>query len=219
MNILEIENLSYSYNPEKKVLKGINHCFKTKTMYSIMGQSGSGKTTLLNLISGLETIAKNKGDILFQSKSLTTLDLDQYRAHDIGLIFQGYNLITKYSVFDNLKIALKIAKIKKNDLEILDCLESLGISKKMSQRKIYELSGGQQQRVAIARALIKDSKLIIADEPTGNLDNENEKNLLDIFKTLTTEKKICVIIVTHSREVAKRSDISLILKHGILQTT
>lgn len=216
MNVLKIENLSYSYNPEKKILNEINYNFEKGKLYTIMGSSGSGKTTLLNLLSGLEPVPMNSGTIYHNEIDLKQKDLDDYRAKEIGLIFQGYNLITKYSAYDNLKVALDIAGIFKSERDILTCLEDLGISNEMALRKVSNLSGGQQQRVAIARSLIKDCNIIIADEPTGNLDSENEIKLLNIFKNLVKEKNLCIIIVTHSETVTNYSDFSLKLKDGKL---
>lgn len=216
MNVLKIENLSYSYNAEKKILNEINYNFEKGKLYTIMGSSGSGKTTLLNLLSGLEPVPMDSGTIYHNEIDLKQKNLDDYRAKEIGLIFQGYNLITKYSAYDNLKVALDIAEIFKSERDILTCLEDLGISNEMALRKVSNLSGGQQQRVAIARSLIKDCNIIIADEPTGNLDSENEIKLLNIFKNLVKEKNLCIIIVTHSETVTNYSDFSLKLKGGKL---
>ena len=170
------------------------------------GKSGSGKTTFLSLISGLDKC--KEGEILFEGISLNRLDRDNYRARDIGIIFQGYNLLINNTALENIVLAMNISKaaVKDKKKHALKLLEQVGISPEQANRKVLKLSGGEQQRVSIARALAHDAKVLIADEPTGNLDSSTELEILQIFQKLAHENNKCVIIVTHSQSVSSRAD-------------
>ena len=175
-------------------------------MYAIKGKSGSGKTTLLSLISGLEK--KYLGEITFEGKPLKKMDLDKYRNKDIGIIFQSYNLLPHLTASENIILSMDISKVKyKNKKEeAVKLLEQVGLKESYAKRRVLKLSGGEQQRVAIARSLSYNPKMILADEPTGNLDKETENDILNIFEELAHKEKKCVIIVTHSDNVCKRCD-------------
>lgn len=208
MSILRLENVSYRYQDAKKddyVLKNINYEFESGKIYAIKGKSGSGKTTLLSLLSGLELC--KEGDIYFENQSLKKINLDKYRSRKIGIIFQSFNLLPHLTALENVILSMDISGIKyDNKKEIaLSLLKKVGLSLEQANRRVLKLSGGEQQRVAIARSLSYDSKLILADEPTGNLDLETENDIMKIFKYLAEEGK-CVIIVTHSKNVADSAD-------------
>lgn len=208
MSILRLENVSYRYQDAKKddyVLKNINYEFESGKIYAIKGKSGSGKTTLLSLLSGLELC--KEGDIYFENQSLKKINLDKYRSRKIGIIFQSFNLLPHLTALENVILSMDISGIKyDNKKEIaLSLLKKVGLSLEQANRRVLKLSGGEQQRVAIARSLSYDSKLILADEPTGNLDLETENDIMKIFKDLAEEGK-CVIIVTHSKNVADSVD-------------
>lgn len=171
-----------------------------------MGKSGAGKSTVLSLISGLDTCTG--GEILYDGKSLTKIDRDEYRARSIGVIFQSYNLIQNATAIDNIVLSMNISKSKETDKKSFaySLLERVGIDKEKANRKILHLSGGEQQRIGIARALSHNPDLIIADEPTGNLDEETETTIMEILRDLAHNDNKCVIIVTHSKQVSKYAD-------------
>lgn len=207
MRILKAKDVSYSYEESKNiVLRDINMDFQCGKIYSIVGKSGAGKTTFLSLISGLDVCTS--GEILYNNKSLSKIDRDKYRAEDIGVIFQGYNLLTNCSALENILLAMEISesKISNKKEYAYELLDSVGIDKDKASRKILQLSGGEQQRVAIARALSHNPEIIIADEPTGNLDSDTEQDILNILEKLAHEENKCVIIVTHSKEVSAFAD-------------
>ena len=207
MSVLELKNISYKYDGvNKKVLSGINLSFKQGTLYTIMGKSGSGKTTLLSLLSGLAL--PTDGEILYNGKDLKNLDRDKYRAKGIGVIFQAYNLLTNATVLENILLSMDISGVKGNSKKqtALHLLQKVGITEEKANRKILRLSGGEQQRVGIARALAHNPDIILADEPTGNLDSDTEDSIMEIFKVLAKEQNKCVIVVTHSKNVASFAD-------------
>lgn len=210
MGILKLENVSYRYKDAPKgkyVFENINYEFEEGKMYAIKGKSGSGKTTLLSLITGLEKCTE--GQILYDDKNLKKMNLDRYRNTDIGIVFQSYNLLPRLTAIENIMISMEISKVKvKNKKEkALELMKSVGLSEEHAKRKILKLSGGEQQRIAIARSLSYNPKIIIADEPTGNLDKDTEAEILKIFKHLAKDENKCVIIVTHSQNVCNCADI------------
>ncbi|MFQ9509406.1 MAG: ABC transporter ATP-binding protein [Lachnospiraceae bacterium] len=207
MSILELKNISYQYEgTNKKVLSGINLSFESGTLYAIMGKSGSGKTTLLSLLSGLDL--PTGGELLYKGMDLQKMDRDNYRAKKIGVIFQGYNLLTNATVLENILLSMNISGVKEKNKRqtALELLRKVGINEEKASRKTLKLSGGEQQRVGIARALAHHPDIILADEPTGNLDGDNENGIMDIFKELAREQGKCVIVVTHSKNVASYAD-------------
>lgn len=217
MSILELNNISYQYDGgNKKVLKNINFNFERGNLYAIMGKSGSGKTTLLSIISGLDLATE--GDVLYNGKSLMNISRDDYRAKGIGVVFQGYNLLTNATVLENIMLSMNISESKEPNKKqfALHVLEKVGIDAEKANRKILKLSGGEQQRVGIARALSHNPDIIIADEPTGNLDNDTENEIMSILKELAHQQDKCVIVVTHSKNVAVFADEVIGLSAGNL---
>ncbi len=213
--ILKLENVSYRYSDAGKdeyVLKDLSYTFKSGTIYAIKGKSGSGKTTLLSLISGLEK--KYLGDIYYDNKDLKKMDLDKYRSQEIGIVFQSYNLLPHLTTTENITLSMDINKSKEKDKrkKVLELLKNVGLNSDLANRRILKLSGGEQQRVAIARSLSYNPQMIIADEPTGNLDKDTENDIMTIFKKLAHEDGKCVIIVTHSDNVSKQCDFVYELK-------
>lgn len=207
--ILKISNLSYRYSDAKDnefILKNINYSFKAGKVYAIKGKSGSGKTTLLSLISGLES--NYKGSIKFLDKELKDIDLDYYRSKDIGIVFQSYNLLPHLTASENIILSTNISNLKIEDKEekALSLMEQVGLTKEQKDRRVLKLSGGEQQRIAIARSLSYNPKMILADEPTGNLDKDTENEILKIFKDLAHKDNKCIIIVTHSENVCNQAD-------------
>ena len=207
MSVLELKNVSYKYSDGNcYVLKDISYSFEKGKTYAIKGKSGSGKTTLLSLISGLEKC--KEGKIIYNGKDLSKMNLDKYRNTNIGIVFQSFNLLPHLNAIENIVLSMDISslKIKNKKKKAIELLESVGLNEELGKRKILRLSGGEQQRVAIARSLSYNPDIILADEPTGNLDKETEDEILKIFKDLASKQNKCIIIVTHSKNVADNVD-------------
>ena len=207
MSILSVKNVGYTYeNTKRPVLQDINIDFELGKVYCIIGKSGSGKTTLLSLLSGLDICTE--GMIAYEAEDLSKSNRDRYRAQNIGVVFQGYNLLLNKTAYENIELSMSISKAKHrgNRGYILELLERVGIDKETAFRKVLKLSGGEQQRVGIARALSHDPKIILADEPSGNLDHETETEIMKILMALAHEQNKCVIIVSHSKKVTKCAD-------------
>ncbi|MBR5662805.1 MAG: ABC transporter ATP-binding protein [Bacilli bacterium] len=207
--VLKLSSVAYRYSDAAKdefVLKDINYEFETGKVYAIKGKSGSGKTTLLSLISGLEN--KYQGEILYKDKPLKKMDLDTYRNSNVGIVFQSYNLLPQLTAKENIILSMDVSKVKVQDKDkkAIELMEEVGLNKNLANRRVLKLSGGEQQRIAIARSLSYNPEIILADEPTGNLDKETENDVLEIFKKLAHEEGKCVIIVTHSPNVCEKVD-------------
>lgn len=216
MSVMSLSNVGYRYaGSNKSVLSKLNAEFETGKVYALVGKSGAGKSTLLSLIAGLDICTE--GEVLYKGKNLKELSRDEYRARDIGVIFQGYNLLLNATAAENIELSMKISGSEKGRADIYALLDSMGVDRETADRKVLKLSGGEQQRVGIARALSHEPDLLIADEPTGNLDPETESEILSIFKKLAHEHNKCVILVTHSRHVAAWADILLGLRDGKLE--
>ncbi len=205
MSLLKLENICYTYDKKRNVLDNISFDFEEGTIYAIVGKSGAGKTTMLSLLSGLAT--PTSGNIIYNDKNISDINKYDYRSKYVGVIFQNFNLLSKLTAVENVVLSMDISGIKdkKKKEKAYELLESVGLDKDEADRRILKLSGGQQQRVAIARALSYNPDIILADEPTGNLDGETQDDIMDIFRNLADQGK-CVIIVTHSPDVANRAD-------------
>lgn len=205
--VLELKNVSFRYSKDsRRVLNDLSYSFEEGKLYAIVGRSGAGKTTLLSLLSGLAV--PEKGEVLMRGENIANLDRYHYRSHDIGVIFQSFNLLPKYTALEKVLLSMDIAKAHYDDKKqyAMDLLKKVALDEEEANRRILKLSGGQQQRVAIARALSYDPKIILADEPTGNLDQETQKEIMDIFLDPAHKENRCVIIVTHSPQAAKAAD-------------
>lgn len=213
---LQIKNLSYDYKTQNIItpaLKNINLEFESGKMYAITGRSGSGKTTLLSLIAAFDT--PKSGEILYDDVSITELIPTEYRKNKIGIVFQSYNLIGHLSALDNVVLALDIVE-KKQDKHYAakKILHDVGLDESTVKKRPSNLSGGEQQRVAVARAFATRPDIILADEPTGNLDSENSRNIVSLLKKYAHEDNKCVIVVTHSEEVAASADVRYNISDG-----
>jgi putative ABC transport system ATP-binding protein len=185
----------------------MNYAFEKGKIYAITGRSGSGKTTLLSLLSGLTT--PTSGKVIYNGTDIRTVDRYKYRSKNVGVIFQSYNLLPQLSVLENIILSMDASgkKFEKAKKEIAnDLLSRVDLDDELGSKKILHLSGGEQQRVAIARALSFFPDILLADEPTGNLDSATQNDIVEIFKKLAHQDQKCVIIVTHSKEVAAQSD-------------
>ena len=219
MSILKLENVGYRYKDAPKdsyVFKNVNYEFEQGKMYAIKGKSGSGKTTLLSLITGLEKCTDGK--VLYDGKDLKKMNLDTYRNTDIGIVFQSYNLLPSLTAIENIVLSMDISKVKVNNKKekALSLMKSVGLSENQAKRKILKLSGGEQQRIAIARSLSYNPKIIIADEPTGNLDSKSGLQVMKILQDLN-EKGHSIILVTHEKYTAEHAKRIIRLKDGVIE--
>lgn len=207
MSVLSFSDLSYSYGRKRNVFSNISAEMELGKIYAILGASGCGKTTLLSLLGGLDTAARGK--ILFNGKDIMESGLENHRRNHVSFIFQSYNLIDYMTPVENVALTSK--------LPAEPVLEKMGLTKEEMKRNVLQLSGGQQQRVAIARALASEAPVILADEPTGNLDEDTAMSIMQILEESVRRMKKCAVIVTHSHEIAKRADVVFHLKRGALQ--
>lgn len=217
MALLHLNNVSYAYEKSgTPVLRGVTVDFEVGKMYAIIGKSGAGKTTLLSLISGLDVCTD--GAVFYNGEDLKSINRDKYRASGIGVVFQSYNLLLNASAVENVVLAMSLSGDKSADKKTAayTLLQKVGIDRETADRKILKLSGGEQQRVGIARALSHNPDTLIADEPTGNLDETTEDDIMEILSGLVKNEKRCVIIATHSHKVASCADEVLGLSEGRL---
>lgn len=180
---------------------------KKVNFYAITGRSGTGKTTLLSLMSGLDT--PSSGRIMYENNDISKIDEDEYRSKKVGVVFQSFNLLPHLTALENVELSMDISglKLDKKRKVAINLLEQVGLDLQKANRRILKLSGGEQQRVAIARAISYNPEVLLADEPTGNLDHKTEKQIIDVLLNLAHKKNKCVIVVTHSKDVAESADI------------
>lgn len=215
---LELENIYYRYKgANKDVLRDVNCTFEGGKVNAIVGPSGSGKTTLLSIMAGLDE--PTQGSISIDDKDLKDLDLDEYRRDSVSMIFQAFQLFPLLTALENVSFPMEYKGVVKDSAREKgkEVLDSLGVDGDKQSRYPSNLSGGEQQRVAIGRTLATGAKVILADEPTGNLDDENSDRIIDILKELAHEQGFCVIIVTHDMEIAEESDHVWRIKDGTIE--
>ncbi|MCL2853528.1 MAG: ABC transporter ATP-binding protein [Defluviitaleaceae bacterium] len=215
--MLRIENVSYRYkNSERDVLKNVSANFESGKIHSVVGSSGSGKTTLLSIMAGLDRPAQ--GRISIGGDDLVNMDLDQYRRERISMIFQAFQLFPLLTAIENVCVPLQMNGVDRKEarMKAVNLLKSVGIDYSKHKRYPANLSGGEQQRVAIARSLSTGAKVILADEPTGNLDVANGDAVVSILRKLAHEDGYCVIVVTHNPEIAEASDVVFRMSDGVL---
>ena len=218
MPALTLNNVTYAYKNAQKVAVSEASCtFEAGMSYAIVGPSGSGKSTLLSLLAGLDL--PTEGEVSFDGGNIEGLDLDRYRRECISMVFQAFHLFPLMTVLENVCFPMEICGVMPKDArpKAAELLESVGITKEQKKRFPSKLSGGEQQRVAIARSLASGARIILADEPTGNLDIANTENIIEILHNLAHNKGYCVIIVTHDLEVAETADVVLRMKNGALR--
>ena len=217
MGVLELRDVSYTYQTQyQKVeaLRNITASFDGGKVYAVVGKSGSGKTTLLSLLAGLDL--PTEGEVLCQHVATSQMKLEQYRREQVAVIYQNFRLFPLLTVAENVMYPMELRgtspKEAREKAKIL--VEKVGLPETVLGRYPTMLSGGEQQRVAIARALGMDTKILLADEPTGNLDTANSENIYSILQSLAHDDGYCVIIVTHDRTLAQKADDILELKDG-----
>ncbi|MGN1195056.1 MAG: ABC transporter ATP-binding protein [Acutalibacteraceae bacterium] len=211
MSVLELKNITFSYDKQKTVIRNLSYEFEAGRVYAIIGKSGAGKTTLLSMLSGL--VSPTSGDIIYNDINLRQINQYDYRSKYVGVIFQSYNLLPHLTAEENVILSMDISgkKIKDKKKKAQEVLKSVGLDEELWSRRILKLSGGEQQRVAIARTLSYEPDIILADEPTGNLDGETQNSIMKIFINLAREQNKCIILVTHSADVAKAADVTFAL--------
>ncbi len=216
-NLLEFKDVSYWYKFENKkqdILKNIHVSFNKGLFYTIVGPSGSGKTTFLALASALDM--PKSGEVLYEGKDIKKIGYSKFRNKFVSIVFQSYNLLPYMTALQNITTAMEITgtKVDNRKAYALEMLNKVGINEKQAHQKVLTLSGGQQQRVSIARALCCQSDLIVADEPTGNLDEDTAKEIIELFLDLAHKEGKCVIVVTHDNNLSTISDVNIRLSKG-----
>ncbi|MCL1904055.1 MAG: ABC transporter ATP-binding protein [Oscillospiraceae bacterium] len=218
MALIDVNNINYFYqdgDTKRYILNNISYSFERGRFYTIFGESGSGKTTFLALLSALDQ--PKSGNIFYENTDINKIGLDKYRRNKISIIFQQYNLVPYMTAVENIRVAMSITDNKlPDDLNgvAYNLLDYIGITKDRADRTVNKLSGGEQQRVAIARALATNVDVILADEPTGNLDDEMEGEIVQIFQKLAHDHNKCVVVVSHSSQIANRADEVIKLRKG-----
>ena len=209
MPVLATKDLTYYYFSDRNIFEGLDLEFKRGKVYVILGASGSGKTTLLSLLGGLDT--PKGGEILFEGKDIADMGLEQYRHNCVSFVFQNYNLIEYMTPKENVQLVDAHATT--------DTLHQVGLTDDEINHNVLKLSGGQQQRVAIARALASSAPVILADEPTGNPDEDTAHDVTELLVERARSLNKCVIIVSHSNEVAAEGDVILRFSHGKIEVS
>ena len=217
MEKIRVENVSYSYqNQYQKIesVKEVSCSFEDGNMYAITGESGSGKSTFLSLLAGLDR--PESGTILVEGENLLEMDRDAYRRKQISVVYQAFHLFPLLNAVENVMYPMELQGISRREArkQAEDCLREVGLGEKIFHQYPKMMSGGEQQRVAIARAMAAQGRILLADEPTGNLDSENEENIVELLKGLAHERDYLVIVVTHNPEVARQADVCLKMKDG-----
>ncbi len=220
MAILELKQVTYSYRSRYQqvdALKGVSYEFQPGKLYALVGKSGSGKSTLLSLMAGLDL--PQEGQILYEGRSTKELNLTRYRREKAAVIYQSFRLFPLLTVAENITYPMELRKVpgKAAKARVVELLEKVNLPASAANRLPSMLSGGEQQRVAIARALSMETKLLLADEPTGNLDSENSLNIIQLLRELAHNDGYCVIVVTHDMEIAALADEVLTMRDGNLQ--
>lgn len=220
MSILAANEVYFSYCTKYitvNAVQGVSCSFETGKLYAIVGPSGCGKSTLLSLLAGM--VQPTKGSITLDGAALSALDLNQYRRKTVSFIFQNFHLFPDLTVIENTRYPMEIAGVpwKKAHAAAKQELIKVGIKESQFHKRPFMLSGGEQQRVAIARALVAQSKFILADEPTGNLDSENSKAVISIFQDIVGVRNCGVVLVTHDLSIADKADVVIKMKDGKLE--
>lgn len=219
MEILNVEQVSYTYRSKYQTIeavKNVSCAFETGKMAAITGESGSGKSTLLSLLAGLDL--PTKGKIFIDGADMASLDRDYYRRTTASVVYQTFNLFPLLTAQENVMYPMEMQGKSRQEASkaAIDLITRVGLGEKVLRQFPTMMSGGEQQRVAIARALATGGKILLADEPTGNLDTYNEKIVVDLLKALAREHSYAVIIITHNKDIALQADAIYKMKDGEL---
>ena len=217
MEKIKVENVSYSYQNQYQrieAVKEVSCSFEAGNLYAITGESGSGKSTFLSLLAGLDR--PESGTILIEGENLQEMDRDAYRRKQVSVVYQAFHLFPLLNALENVMYPLELQGLSRQEARqrAAECLEEVGLEKKILNQYPKMMSGGEQQRVAIARAMAAQGRILLADEPTGNLDSENEAHIVELLKMLAHERDYLVIVVTHNPEIARQADVCMKMKDG-----
>ena len=220
MERIKVESVSYSYQNKYQTVEAVKEVtctFETGKMYVITGESGSGKSTFLSLLAGLD-IPKN-GTITVDGEDLSRIDRDAYRREKVAVIYQAFHLFPLLTALENVMYPLEIQGVARKEARerAKEYLREVGIDEKKFGKYPRMMSGGEQQRTAVARAMASGGRILLADEPTGNLDTENEEKIVELLISLAHDRDFTVIMVTHNRQIAERADVRLVMKDGRMQ--
>ncbi len=219
MAIIEARNVKYRYENKYQTvnaLNGVSCVFEEGQVYALVGKSGSGKSTLLSLMAGL--MLPTEGEILFDGTPTSAIDLNRYRREKAAVIYQSFRLLPLLTVLENVTYPMELRGFKGKAARerAAELIQKVGLPESVLHRFPDMLSGGEQQRVAVARAMSMDTRLLLADEPTGNLDSENGRRIIELLAALAHEEGYCVVVVTHDPEISARADITYRIRDGIL---
>lgn len=219
MSILKAEHVSYSYKTKYQTIEAVKDVsceFEAGNLYAITGESGSGKSTLLSLLAGLDLAAEGK--ILVKGQDMAELDRDKYRREQASVVYQAFHLFPLLNALENVTFPMELRGVSKKEAEekAKVLIKEVGLSEKSYKQYPQMMSGGEQQRVAIARAMAAEGEILLADEPTGNLDTENEQNIVKLLRESAHEHGYAVIVITHNPEVAAQADVVLTMRDGRL---
>lgn len=208
MTILELNHVGFRYRPDRPVLEDVNCRFETGVFYALVGKSGAGKSTLLSLMAGLDL--PTEGEILFEGRSTAGIDLSEYRRRYASVIYQDFALLPLLTVQENIQYPMALCGVPPQEAaqQARELARRVSLPEELLDRYPSRISGGEQQRVAIARSLTLDRRLLLADEPTGNLDSENSDIVIDLLRRLAHEEDRCVIVVTHDLSVMDQADVT-----------
>ena len=208
MTILELNHVGFRYRPDRPVLEDVNCRFETGVFYALVGKSGAGKSTLLSLMAGLDL--PTEGEILFEGRSTAGMDLSEYRRRYASVIYQDFALLPLLTVQENIQYPMALCGVPPQEAaqQARELARRVSLPEELLDRYPSRISGGEQQRVAIARSLTLDRRLLLADEPTGNLDSENSDIVIDLLRRLAHEEDRCVIVVTHDLSVMDQADVT-----------
>lgn len=220
MAILELKEVCYSYRKKKerkKILEDVSASFEQGKVYAVIGRSGSGKTTMLSLLAGLDI--PDEGQVVFEGKPTSEMNLDEYRKTCTAVIYQNFCLFPLLTVLENIMYPMELCHVKEETAlaQAKKLAEKVSLPENLFDSYPGKISGGEQQRVAIARALAMGRRVILADEPTGNLDGENADIIIELLKVLAHEENRCIVVVTHDMDVVNQADVVLRLIHSRLE--
>ncbi len=219
--MLEVKDVGYVYQSKYQSIEALKHVscsFESGKLYAVIGPSGSGKSTLLSLLAGLDL--PTSGEILVEGSPLSTMDRDCYRRETASVVYQSFNLFPLLTALENVMYPLELLGVKKLEAEASAkrLIHEVGLEDKIFRQFPVMMSGGEQQRVSIARALAAGGRILLADEPTGNLDSTNEETIVKILKELVHERGYLVIVITHNSSVYEQADIIYRMRDGVLRT-
>lgn len=217
MERIKAESVSYSYQNKYQTVEAVKEVsctFETGKLYVITGESGSGKSTFLSLLAGLD--CPGSGRILVDGEDLSRIDRDAYRREKVSVIYQAFHLFPLLTALENVMYPLEFQGMARKEAKekAAEYLEEVGISKKLHGQYPKMMSGGEQQRTAVARAMASGGRIVLADEPTGNLDTENEEKVVELLLSLAHDRDFLVIMVTHNKQIAEQADVRLVMKDG-----